>query len=172
MRLARLAGYCALGVLCLLPGSAVIAASAPAVSIASLHDLATPLPYPYDPSANAQAQVAAARAQAKAQGKLLLIDLGGNWCPDCRLLAAVMRLPEVAAFVSAHYVVVIVDVGHEDRNLDIPAHYGVKRLEGVPSLLIVDAKGRLVNSGHVAALADARSMTPQALANWLANWTN
>ena len=172
MSLKRLARDCAVGLVCLVSGFAVASAPAPAVSIASLHDLATPLPYPYDPNANAQAQVAAARKQAKAQGKLLLIDLGGNWCPDCRLLAAVMRLPEVAAFVSAHYVVVMVDVGHEDRNLDIPAHYGVKSLEGVPSLLVIDAGGRLVNSGHVAALADARSMTPQALANWLASWTN
>jgi thiol-disulfide isomerase/thioredoxin len=158
------------GVLALMAGAAV-AAPAPKVSIPTLAQLPTPLPLPYDPTADAKAQVAAAQAKARAEHKLLLIDLGGNWCGDCRVLAGIMRLPEVASFVSAHYVVVTVDVGRLDRNLDIPARWGVKKVEGVPSLLIVDPQGKLKDAGHVAALADARSMTPQALADWLASWT-
>jgi thiol-disulfide isomerase/thioredoxin len=149
------------------------AAPAPKVHIATRQALPVPLPYPYDEKANADAAVAAAKARAKAQGKLLLIDLGGNWCGDCRVLAGVMALPEVKRFVEKHYVEVAVDVGRFDRNLQIPAHYGItKRLEGVPSLLIVDPKtDKLINRNRVSALADARSMTPQALANWLAQWT-
>jgi thiol-disulfide isomerase/thioredoxin len=151
---------------------AALAAPAPQVSIASLAQLSTPLPVPYDPTRDAKADVAAGLAKARASHKLLLIDLGGNWCGDCRVLAGVMRLPEVAAFVNVHYVVVTVDVGRIDRNLDIPARYGVKKVEGVPGLLVVDAHGRLKDAGHIAALADARSMTPQALADWLARWTD
>lgn len=147
-------------------------AAAPKVGISDFSELKTPLPYPYDEGANAVAQVAAAAARAKARRKLLLIDLGGNWCPDCRILAGTMELPEVKAFVRAHYEVVTVDVGRFDRNLQIPAHYGItRRLEGVPSVLVVDpVRDTLVNSGHVSALSDARHMTPQALADWLAQW--
>jgi hypothetical protein len=29
----------------------------------------------------------------------------------------------------------------------------------------------LLDAGHIAAIADARIMTPQALADWLAQWT-
>jgi hypothetical protein len=85
-----------------------------------------------------------------------------------------MALPEVKAFDDTHYVVVAVDVGRFNRNLQIPAHYGItKRLEGVPSLLVVDPQNdTLLDPGHTAALADARSMTPQALADWLAQWTH
>ena len=148
-------------------------AAAPRVSVSDFAGLKTPLPYPYDERADAVAQVAAAAARAKARHKLLLIDLGGNWCPDCRILAGTMELPEVKAFVRAHYEVVTVDVGRFDRNLQIPAHYGItRRLEGVPSILVVDpVRDVLVNAGHVSALSDARSMTPQALADWLAQWT-
>jgi thiol:disulfide interchange protein len=146
------------------------AAPAPVVRITSLAQLPTPLPMPYDASADPQAQVAAAKAKARREHKLLLIDLGGNWCPDCRLLAALMREPEVAAFVQAHYVVVTVDVGHMDKNLDIPAHWGMTRVEGVPNVLIVDAHDKLVNAGHTSALSDARHMSPQALADYLARW--
>ena len=148
------------------------AAPAPQVGLSRLADLPTPLPLPFDPSANALTQVAAARARARASGKRLLIDLGGNWCADCRILAAVMRLPPVAAFIEAHYEVVAVDVGRMDRNLAIPAHWGVRRLAGVPAVLVIDADDRLVDAGHVEALADARSMTPQALADWLARWAD
>jgi len=148
-------------------------APAPRVSIGSYAQLATPLPYPYDEAANADAAVAEAKALARARHKLLLVDLGGNWCGDCRVLAGTMALPELKAFVDAHYEVVTVDVGRFDRNLQVPAHYGIRyRLQGVPALLIVDpARDRLLDGGHESALQDARHMDPQSLADWLAKWT-
>ena len=71
-----------------------------------------------------------------------------------------------------HYVVVAVDVGRFQRNLQIPAHYGfTQRLIGVPTLLVVDPRtDRLLNGKDVFALSDAGSMSPQALADWLARW--
>ena len=163
----------ALAAACALVASASRAAPPPRVSISSYAQLATPLPYPYDEAANADAAVAKARTRALARHRLLLIDLGGNWCGDCRVLAGTMALPEVKAFVDDHYEVVTVDVGRFDKNLQIPARYGIRdRLEGVPSLLIVDPlRDRLLDGGHVAALADARHMDPQSLADWLARWT-
>lgn len=163
-----LAAFAAAAVAC-----AAAAAPAPKVSIASFAQLKTPLPFPYDETANADGAVARAKAEALAGHKLLMIDLGGNWCPDCRILAATMALPELKGFMDAHYVVVSVDVGRFNNNLQIPAHYGItKRLEGVPSLLVVDPRSdRLLDAGHTAALADARSLGPQALADWLAHWT-
>jgi thiol-disulfide isomerase/thioredoxin len=159
----------------LLLALAAPAASAPApkMAIRDFAELKTPLPYPYDEAADADAAVANARTKARATGKLLLIDLGGNWCGDCRVLAATVDQPELRRFVDGHYVSVLVDVGRFNRNLQIPAHYGItERLAGVPALLIVDPKtDRLLDAGHVTALSDARSMTPQALADWLAQWT-
>ena len=37
-------------------------------------------------------------------------------------------------------------------------------------LVVTTNSSTLVNKGHETALADARSMTPQALADWLAQW--
>ena len=149
------------------------AAPSPRVTITGFEQLQTPLPYPYDEAANANAVVAAAKARARRAHKLLLIDLGGNWCADCRILAGTIEQTELKAFVDSHYELVTVDVGHFDKNLQIPAHYGIhKRLEGVPALLVVDPRtDALLDKGHVSALEDARHMTPQALADWLAKWT-
>jgi thiol-disulfide isomerase/thioredoxin len=155
----------------LLAAPPVHAAPAPRVSATSLDQLRQPLPLPYDERADADRQVAAAKARAKAERKTLLIDLGGNWCPDCRILAGVMELPEIKAFIRRHYVVVTVDIGRMDRNAQIAARYGVAKLKGVPALLIVDPRtDKLLNDGRLFALADARHMTPQALADWLAQW--
>ena len=100
------------------------AAPAPHVSIASLKELTVP-DAPYDEKANADAQVDAAIARAKKTGKRVMIDLGGNWCADCRIMAGLMELPEMERFLSAHYEIVSVDVGRFNRNLQIPARYGI-----------------------------------------------
>lgn len=150
------------------------AAPPPKVSIASYAQLKTPLPYPYDEKADASAVLDKALARAKASHKRVLIDLGGNWCGDCRILAATMDLPEMKSFVNRHFEVISIDVGRFDKNLQVPARYGITtRLEGVPAVLIVDsASGKqLVAKADVAALADARHMAPQDLADWLAKYT-
>ncbi|MGA0603545.1 thioredoxin family protein [Caulobacter sp. KR2-114] len=165
------AAVLAAGAMLLAAGPGAQAAPAPHVSIASLKQLPTPLPYPYDVDADAEAAVKAALARARVGHKRVLLDLGGNWCADCRILAAVLQLPEIAAFMKAHYEVVTVDVGRYDRNMQIPARYGLARLPGAPTVLVLDEHGRLINAGHESALTDARSMTPQALADWLASWT-
>jgi thiol-disulfide isomerase/thioredoxin len=151
--------------------SFALSAPAPMVTtVESLNELTVPNA-PYDEHANADAAVDAAIARAKAQHKLLLIDLGGNWCADCRILSGVMELPEVQAFVDMHYVTVNVDVGRMNRNLQIPAHYGITDTIYVPAVLIVAPDGKLIDRDHTEALADARKMTPQAIADWLAQWT-
>ena len=151
---------------------ALAARQAPRMSIATFAELKTPLPLPYDEAADANPVVDRARAEARRKGKRLIIDLGGNWCPDCRVLAGTMALPELDRFMKAHFVTVMVDVGRFDRNLQIPARYGITaRLPGVPALMVIDPKtDRLLNPDNFSALSSARKMSPQALADWIAGW--
>ena len=149
---------------------ALASPAAPRVGVDTINALSVP-DRPYDEAANADGAVDAALARARQTHKLVLIDLGGNWCADCRILVGIMELPEVHAFLDAHYEIVSVDVGRFNKNLQIPARYGITtRLEGVPAVLVVTPDGALVDRGHVSALVDARSMTPQAIADWLAQW--
>jgi thiol-disulfide isomerase/thioredoxin len=147
-----------------------LADPAPKVGIASFAELKPP-PAPYDLTVDANAAVDAAFARARKSHKRVLIDLGGNWCGDCRILAGVMDLPQMHRFLTAHFEIVEVNVGRFDTNLQIPARFGLtKRLVGVPTVLIATPDGKLVNGGDVFALADARHMEPQAVADWLAKW--
>ncbi|HEY5337740.1 MAG TPA: thioredoxin family protein [Rhizomicrobium sp.] len=164
----------------ILAGSAVLAltaplnaATAPQISISALSQLRTPLPFSYDGNANADKVVDA--ALARQEHKRVFIDLGGNWCGDCRVLAGLMDLPEVKAFVAKHYVVALVDVGRFNKNLQIPARWNmVQALKegGAPTILIVDpTTNKVVDEGHTGALEDARHMGPQAIVDYIAQWT-
>ncbi|HEY4941725.1 MAG TPA: thioredoxin family protein [Rhizomicrobium sp.] len=147
------------------------AAPAPKVKLASMTDLPVVTMRPYDEAANADAQVATAFARARKNGKRVLIDLGGNWCGDCVMLANIMQLPDLKPFIATHYEVVSVDTGRNNKNLQILARFGVTLAGGVPAVLIVEPDGKtLVDAGHISALEDARHMTPQGLADWLALW--
>jgi thiol-disulfide isomerase/thioredoxin len=156
-----------------LPGFSAAGDRAPKVSIRTVEQLPRPLPSPYDASADAKAQVEAALQRARRSGKPMLIDFGANWCPDCRVLAGVLELPEMRRWISAHFELVQVDVGRFDRNIDIAQRFTGNKLGAIPAVFIVDGKtGKLRNADSTLALGDARIMKPQEIANWLAKWTN
>jgi len=122
-----------LGVVLGLMTGAASDAPAPHLAIAAMADLPVVERQPYNESADAEAVVAAAFARAKTSGKRVLIDLGGNWCGDCIVLANIMQLPEMKPFIKQHFEVVAVDVGRFDKNLQIPARFGITTLD-LPTL--------------------------------------
>lgn len=151
---------------------AVSFGEAPKASVTSLSKLPRPLPIPYNEQADAASQLDAAFARARASNKRVLVDFGGNWCPDCRILAGVMEIPEIAIFVKEKYEVVNIDVGQFNRNLSLVQRMGVRKLKGVPTVVIATADGQPLNVSTSAYLANAGSMTPQGIANWLAKFAD
>lgn len=130
---------------------------------------ATPVQAPYDTAADAHAQVDAAFATARATNRGVILDFGGNWCPDCRMLAGVLTVPAVQTWLDGHYVTVMIDVGRRNKNVDIAEKYGVT-VEGLPAVGVLSADGKLLNPGQVTALANARSWSQQAVVDLLARW--
>jgi thiol-disulfide isomerase/thioredoxin len=170
MKLRALAAAGLTAALLAAPAFALAATKAPSPALKSIADLPTPLPYPYNEQADAEADLAAAIKAAKKHKKLVLIDLGGNWCGDCRVFAGIIEQPDIKPWVDKNFEVVAIDVGRYTKNMQIPARYGVDKLKGVPSFLVIDTKGKLVNDGAFFALTDARHMTPQSIVDWLAQW--
>lgn len=150
--------------------SLATAQGGPRVSVTKLEALPKPLPYPYDKKADATAHVREAFERAKQSGKRVLVDFGANWCPDCRILAGVLELPEVKSFLAMHYEVVNVDVGRFDRNMALVRRFGIAQLSGVPTIVIANADGTPVTMTTSADLAGPQGVTPQAIADWLARW--
>jgi thioredoxin-like negative regulator of GroEL len=117
----------------------------------------------YEETADAAAEIERARAQAAASGKRVLVVFGANWCPDCRVLDEAMKQGRLKALIDGRFVLVKVDVGRFDRNVDIAQRYGVPLKKGIPTVAVLAAGGgaSFVTSG--GELADARTMGEAAL---------
>jgi thioredoxin 1 len=124
---------------------------------------------PYDEKADVHAEVALAISRAAATHKYVLLDFGGNWCPDCRVTAGVLAMNDVATWVDKNFVVVYIDVGRMNKNLDIARAYDV-RITAVPTMIVLNPEGHMINSGNPSALSDARGMSPQAIVDTIYSW--
>jgi thioredoxin 1 len=133
----------------------------------------TPAPetrFPYNESADAHNDVKAAFLHA--ENKKVLLIFGANWCPDCRKFdAQLMKEPLLTAILN-HYVLVKIDIGQFDKNMDIADAYGKPTSKGIPAAAITDSTGHVIKiiSGDklVAthkrsddALLDLLDVTPQ-----------
>lgn len=132
---------------------------------------APPVASPYPETGVAHNQVAAAFALAAKTHRKVLIDFGGNWCPDCKMLAGIFALPDAAKWLDSQFVVVPVNVGRINTNLDLAEKYGVT-LKAVPTVIIVTPDGHALNGDGSTALGNARSMSPQAVIDLIAGWNS
>lgn len=122
---------------------------------------------PYDDALDAQAALDQAFARAKASGKRVLITLGGAWCPDCRVLAGMMAIPAIDAFLDEHFERLSASIGRYDVNQDLVARLGFEDgLEGAPTVLVISADGAVVNRASSAFWRTARDQAPQALVDY------
>ncbi len=126
------------------------------VNVAAAEDVASRKPY--NESADAKAEVEAALKIAKAENKAALIVFGGNWCGDCKVLDMEMHQGDLAKLVNDKLVVVKVDVGRFDRNLDVVNRFGKILKKGVPSVALLRADGSVAYQTDGGELADARKM--------------
>jgi thioredoxin 1 len=124
--------------------------------------------YP-DPS-QARADLTAALKTASATHRRVLIDFGGNWCGDCQVLDLYMHDSKNQPLVDANYVVVHVNVGHIDANLDLAEKYGVPLNKGVPALAILSGHGALLYSQKNGEFEAMRRMQSSALTDFLLQW--
>ncbi|WP_420238090.1 thioredoxin family protein [Telmatobacter bradus] len=129
---------------------------------------APPEIYP-DPS-QAHSDLATALKTAAAQHKRILLEFGGNWCPDCRILDAYMHDPSNYALLNANFVLVHVNIGHMDANQDLAERYGVPLHKGVPAMAVLDAQGRLLYSQKGGEFEAMRTMQSSSVTSFLAEW--
>jgi thioredoxin 1 len=124
--------------------------------------------YPAD--ADAHAEIKEAEQKAAISHKRVLLVFGANWCYDCHVLDLAFHRPDFAS-VMAGYEVVHVDLGvDEKKNADLVKQFDVPLNKGIPALAVVESDGKLVVSQKNGEFEDARSLTPEALLEFLNKW--
>jgi thiol:disulfide interchange protein len=152
----------------IIPASPVPATSVP-TQVSSSASTANVLK-PYDETANAHQAIRAALALAKIDHKYVLLDFGGNWCPDCIVLAKLYQTDPLKSFVDKNYHIVSIDIGQFDKNLDIDTQYSSPITNGVPAVVVLDASGKMIGSTGDGALESARDMNAQQVLAILEKW--
>jgi len=140
--------------------------------------LATVLPHAaaaaplYPEVARASADIEAAQQQAAREGKRVLVDFGGDWCTDCKILDINFKRPENAALLASRFVVVHVNVGAKGitDNFPVAERYGIPLKKGVPALAVIDAKGQVLYAQKNGEFESMRSMDPKSVNEFLERW--
>jgi len=122
-----------------------------------------------DPS-QARADIAAALKTAAATQRRVLLDFGGNWCGDCRVLDIYLHDEKNKPLVDANFVVVHINVGHIDANLDLAEQYGVPLQRGVPALAVLSDHGKLLYSQKNGEFEAMRRMESSSVTEFLVHW--
>ncbi|WP_229954044.1 thioredoxin family protein [Parasphingorhabdus litoris] len=139
--------------------AAGLALAAPALSAPDTDGSAAEHPEarPYEKDANASQNVDAALTRAVAADKRVLLVMGANWCHDSRGLAGWFEKPRFAAMLKSKYEVVYVDVGQRDRNIDIAQRFGIEKIVGTPTVLVLSPRGALLNPKSAPTWRNAAS---------------
>lgn len=130
----------------------------------------------FDPTADAASELEFAQKGAAISGKKLLIIMGGNWCHDSAALANLIDSPRFVGMITQNYEVLFVDVGvpqtGNGRNLEIAKRFGIKKVKGTPTVLVVSPQGKLLNSKKDAASwRNAASRDEDAVYSYFAEFT-
>jgi thiol:disulfide interchange protein len=105
----------------------------------------------FDPNRDAQDDLDHALTMAQAQGKLVFVDLGGEWCTWCHIFDRfVAAHPEVKNSLDEKYVVVKVNYSPQNRNEQLLSRW--PKAKGYPHFYILDAGGRVLHSQASAEL--------------------
>jgi len=114
-------------------------------------------PRPYDATRDAHKDVDTTLFAAQVAEKNAIIVMGANWCHDSRALAGHFMTPRFERLFASNYEYVYVDMGVRNRNLDIAALFGVKKVEGTPTVIITDKNGKVLNGDTAKTWRDAAS---------------
>lgn len=131
------------------------------------HFTSTPV---YDEQADAHHDVDVAISTAELNKKNIVLIFGANWCEDCHALHDQMQKPGLAAIMAKNFVVVEINLGSYDKNLDLAEQYHVPIKRGIPALAVLDSHGNLLYAMDQGQFADARGMSYESIQEFFVKW--
>ena len=124
--------------------------------------------YPAD--ADAKKNIDTALKTAHAENKRVILIFGGNWCYDCHVLDQALHEGESNKIVKESFLLVHVDIGEGDKNLDLIKKYETTLGSGVPTVVIIDDEARVIYSSTKGEFEAARQMMKKDLVAFLSRW--
>ncbi len=124
----------------------------------------------YFAQANPKADIAAAIERAGREHKRIILDFGGDWCGDCQVLDMYLHQTPNAQILAQNFILVRIEIGHMDHNVDIAQRYKVPIAKGVPALAVLDSHGKLLFSQANKEFGHIGTMEPHSVTEFLLRW--
>lgn len=124
----------------------------------------------YPANADANQEIAGALKTAATECKRVMLIFGGNWCYDCHVLDHALHEGEAGKIVKEYFLLVHVDIGEANKNLDLVKKYKTPLEKGVPAVAILGSDGSVLYSSGDGEFEAARRMMKKDLVTFLNRW--
>jgi thiol:disulfide interchange protein len=124
----------------------------------------------YPAAGRATTELAVALAAASSGHKRVILDFGGNWCTDCHVLDRYFHDSTNGPLLHADFILVYINVGRLNENLDIAERYHIPLRKGVPALAVLGENGELLYSQSTGEFQPMRALQSSAVTEFLLHW--
>lgn len=136
----------------------------------------TPLKRVYNEAIDPMAQIDSALVQAKSEGKFVVCQVGGNWCPWClRFADFITKDKEIADTIQTNFVYIHVNYNpRSNSNKDAAAL--LKRLGhparfGFPVFVVLNAEGKVLHIQDSSFLEEGEGYDRDKVLRFFRCWT-
>ena len=95
-----------------------------------------------------------------------VVIFGANWCPDCRILSAVLDLKTVNEYINDNFEILYIDLGRYDINMSLMEFFDIMPQQGIPRDVILNEDKEVLNIKDTGEWTTARSRTKQEIFNY------
>lgn len=125
----------------------------------------------YDASIDGSVQLDEALANAREEGKNLLVQVGGDWCPWCRKITQFIQDDQqLASLVEQSYLWVHLYYGKENHNETAMARLGDPIGQGFPFFVVVSPEGVVLHQQETGSFERGETYDREALLRFLQAW--
>ena len=134
----------------------------------------------YNEEINPMTQIDEALAQAKSNGKFVVCQVGGNWCPWClRFADFVTKDTTISQVIDQNFVYIHVNYNprkSQDAEKTAQTQSMLKRLDnparfGFPVFVVLDSQGKVLHIQDSSFLEEGKSYNQAKVLRFLKNWT-
>jgi thioredoxin-related protein len=129
----------------------------------------------YNEEINPLEQIDQAVAQAQTEGKYVICQVGGNWCPWClRFADFITNDSTINAVIEQNFV--FIHVNYHPRKAGEVGKALMKRLNnagrfGFPVLVVLDEQGNIIHIQDSGYLEEDKSYNAQKVLTFFRQWT-
>ena len=126
----------------------------------------------YNEEIDPMAQLDEALEEARRSDRLVICQVGGNWCPWCLRFANYITTNEdINQFVKEHFVYIHLNTSKEHKNLEMLKRLNNPGRFGYPVLVVLNQDGEVMHIQNTSYLEEEKSYNHDKVLDFFKNWT-